>query len=196
MNLLLISEIRDGLTPPEFGGDFAAHIAQKNNPAVRRASLTAWNLLAAGLRQMGFDTFPAVRFGARGKPAFNDSRIHFSLAHSGNLAAALLSDRPCGVDVERVRPEVSKRLRERCLSAREQEQLGFFECWTKKECIGKLDGRGIDAHPAHIDTLDAQWQGRFFARRVADSAGKEYALAALCEGAEKLTLQRIEPEAL
>ena len=181
MSLLLIAEIRDNLSLPMFGGDFAAHIDGKRNPSVRRSSLTAWGLLAEGMRRMGFDALPAVRFGSRGKPGFTDSPVHFSLAHSGNLAVALLSDAPCGVDVERVRPEVSRRLRGRCLSAREQEQLGFFECWTKKECIGKLDGRGIGAHPAHIDTLDAQWTGRFFARRIVDSSGREYALAALCE---------------
>ena len=196
MSLLLISEIREGLTPPEFGRDFAAHIGKKSNPAVLRASLTAWNLLARGMRQMGVDTLPAVRFGAQGKPAFIGSPLHFSLAHSGNLAAALLSNAPCGVDIERVRSQVARRLRDRCMSEREQEQLGFFECWTKKECIGKLDGRGINAHPAHIDTLDAQWHGRFFARRITDSSGKEYALAALCEDASKLTVQWIEPEAL
>ena len=195
MSLLLISEIRDGLTPPEFGGDFAAHIARKNNPAVRRASLTAWNLLAAGLRRLGLAELPAVSFSAQGKPAFTDSHIHFSLAHSGNIAVALLSGAPCGVDVERVRPEISRRLRGRCLNEREQE-FGFFECWAKKECIGKLDGHGIDAHPARIDTLDARWRGRFLARRITDAAGKEYALAALCEDANKLIIQWIGPEAL
>ena len=194
MSLLLISEIVANLPPPAFGGDFAAHIANKRNPAVRQASLTACNLLALGLRQMGCASLPCVRFGARGKPGFTDSAIQFSLAHSGNLAAALLSDAPCGVDVERIRPEVSKRLRGRCLNEREQE-FGFFECWTKKECIGKLDGHGIKAIPAHIDTLDPRWTGRFFARRIADAAGKEYALAALCGDAEKLTLQWIKPEA-
>ena len=196
MSLLLIAEIRRDLTPPQFGGAFDAHMARKANLAVRRASLTAWSLLALGLRQLGCDKLPDVRFGARGKPEFVGSPVHFSLAHSGNLAVALLSDAPCGVDVERVRPEVSKRLRGRCLNAREQEQLGFFECWTKKECIGKLDGRGIDAHPANIDTLDARWAGRFFARRVADASGKEYALAALCGDAKQITLQWIGPEAL
>ena len=191
MSLLLISEIRDGLTPPAFGGDFAAHIQKKNNPSVRRASLTAWNLLAHGLRRMGCDDLPDVRFGAHGKPEFIDASIHFSLAHSGNFAAALLSDAPCGVDVERVRPEASRRLRARCLNEREQA-LGFFECWAKKECIGKLDGRGISARPAEIDTLDARWASRFFARRIADSSGKEYALAALCEDANRLQLIRIQ----
>ena len=197
MSLLLITDIRAGLPLPEFGGDFAAHIARKRNPSVRSASLTAWNLLARGMGQLGFDALPAVRFGSQGKPKFIDSPVHFSLAHSGNLAAALLSDAPCGVDIERVRAETARRLRDRCMSDREQEGgFGFFECWTKKECIGKLDGKGIDARPTRIDTLDAQWTGRFFTRRVTDSSGKEYALTALCGDANKLILQKIESEAL
>ena len=197
MSLLLVSEIFETTTLPAFGGDFAAHIARKANPGVRSASLTAWNLLALGLRRLGCDAPPTVRFGPQGKPEFLDMPVHFSLAHSGNLAAALLSDAPCGVDLERVRPETSERLRERCLSAEERRLgLDFFECWTKKECIGKLDGRGIDAHPAHIDTLDAQWKGRFFTRRIDDASGDPYALAALCADAETLELQRIGPEAL
>lgn len=181
MTLLFISEIHENLTPPAFGGDFAAHIQRKTNPAVRAASLSAWNLLALGMRRLGHADLPAVVFGPQGKPAFADSHIHFSLAHSGSIAAALLSDAPCGVDVERIRPDAAERLRERCLSPREQaRKLDFFECWTKKECIGKRDGRGIDAHPARIDTLDEKWAGQFFARRITDAAGNAYALAALC----------------
>ena len=194
MSLLLISEIRD-CAAPSFGGDFAAHIADKANPGVRGASLTAWNLLALGLRRFGHESLPAVAFDPQGKPAFTDAPPHFSLAHSGGLAVALISEQPCGVDIEHIRPEVRERLWERCLSERERE-LDFFECWTKKECIGKLGGRGIGAHPARIDTLDPRWEGRFLARRIADSAGNAYALAALCEDANELSIQFIEPEAL
>lgn len=323
MNLLLISEIREGLTPPAFGGEFTAHIEQKTNPAVRAASLTAWNLLAEGLGRMGYAEpgqegarlrdvapegvaspwktrpssqslegargekdsamlksaaglanmplslngasdgkdfpplesvagfgkmspppqseceresasplesaagpgripmmpeatpdaripmmsesmpdaripmmpesmpdariLPAVRFGEAGKPEFADCPLHFSLAHSGKLAVALLSSSPCGVDVERIRPEVDERLRARCLSPEEQRLgMDFFECWVKKECVGKLTGHGIDAHPGKIDTLDARWSGRFFFETLTDSTGQSYALAALCEGAEEI----------
>lgn len=183
MNLLLISQLRDDLDPPLFGGDFAAHLAGKRNPAVRRASLCAWSLLASGLQRLGCTELPAVRFGLQGKPEFTDSPLQFSLAHSGDLAVALLSDALCAVDVERVRSDVSNRLRERCLSVQElQLGLDFFDCWTKKECIGKLDGGGIDARPSRIDTLDARWAGRFHCRRLCDSRGGAYALAALCEG--------------
>lgn len=296
MNLLLISEIREGLTPPSFGGEFAAHIERKTNPAVRAASLTAWNLLAEGLRRMGYAgaeigsarlddvapeavaspwkmrpsqdgvcekkdsamlesaaglanmplslngasdgknfpspesaagsgkmspfsqsareresasplesaaghggipiipestpdarVLPSVRFGAAGKPEFADCPLCFSLAHSGRLAVALLSSSPCGVDVERIRPEVDERLRARCLSPEELRRgLDFFECWVKKECVGKLTGRGIDAHPGKIVTLDSRWASRFFFERLTDSSGQGYALAALCEGAREI----------
>ena len=193
MSLLLISEIRDNVAPPAFGGDFAAHIARKTNPAVRAASLTAWNLLAQGLWRIGGGVLPDVAFTPSGKPEFIHSQIHFSLAHGGNLAAALLSDAPCGVDVERIRPETAERLRARCLSAEELRLgLDFFECWTKKECIGKLDGTGIDAHPARIDTLDTRWEGRFLARKIRDSSDREYALAALCRDAQALSVEWME----
>ena len=204
MSLLLIAEIQGETAPPEFGGEFAAHIGRKRNPAVRRASLTAWNLLAEGLRRLeceaparggapsGKDTLPAGRFGAHGKPEFVDCPLHFSLSHSGNLAAALISDVPCGVDVERVRPEVALRLRARCLSPEEQRRgLDFFECWTRKECIGKLNGAGMDGNPAKLDTLDARWAGRFLSETLTDSSGQSYALSALCKDAAALRAQRV-----
>ena len=192
MSLLLFTEIADNLLPPAFGGDFAAHLARKSNPTVRRASIAAWSLLAAGLARLGCNSLPDVRFSARGKPEFIGLPLHFSLAHSGSLAAALISDAPCGVDIERIRPEVADRLRARCLSPEEQcRDLDFFECWTKKECIGKRTGDGIDAHPAQIDTLDERWSSRFFYTTLLDSANQPYALSALCEDAAALQAERI-----
>lgn len=189
MNLLLISEIQDEIAPPEFGGEFAAHIERKRNPAVRNASRTAWNLLAQGLQRLGCEPLPTVHFGERGKPEFVDCPLHFSLAHSGRLAAALISPAPCGVDIERIRPEVAERLRVRCLSSEEQRHnLDFFECWTKKECIGKLTGDGVDGSPAKLDTLNPRWANQFFFESLTDSAGQSYALAALCEGVEELEI--------
>ena len=197
MSLLLIAEAAPGLAIPEFGGAFAGHMAGKHNPAARAASLAAWRLLACGLRELGCAALPSVAFGPQGKPRFTDSNLHFSLAHSGALAAALISEAPCGVDLERIRPEVAHRLAARCLSDGERaRQIDFFECWTKKECIGKLDGRGITAHPSDIDTLDPHHANRFFTARIHDASGQEYALSALCEGADALSPRRISPEAL
>ena len=59
--------------------------------AISRALRQAWALLAEGFARLGYTALPAVRFGARGKPEFADAPLHFSLAHSGRIAAALIS---------------------------------------------------------------------------------------------------------
>lgn len=181
MSLLLYSEIRPIETIPDFGAALHEHLRAKSNPAVHAASVAAWSLLAEGLHRLGLEELPELRFDPGGKPRFTDSLLHFSLSHSGKLAAVLISEEPCGVDIELVRPEVAERLRERCLSDGERARgCDFFELWTKKECIAKLDGSGMRSHPSEIDTLDPRWNGHFFTTRVRDSAGQAYALSALC----------------
>lgn len=197
MNLLLICEIAHGLPMPEFGGALAAHIDEKKHPDVRAASLTAWNLLDRGLKQLGFVRLPEVVFEAGGKPRFTNSDLSFSLSHSGKLAAALLSPAPCAVDLEQLRPEVAARLRERCLSDAERTAgCGFFECWTKKECIGKLSGKGIPAHPAQLDSLDPAYADRFFIHEIREDGAARYVLAVLCMDGNAPIIQKKLPEEL
>ena len=196
MSLLLYGEIRPIETIPDFGAALAEHLRKKTNPAVRASSLTAWSLLAEGLRRLGLEALPEVRFDPGSKPVFVNRPLHFSLSHSGNLAAVLISEAPCGVDIELVRPEVAERLRERCLSDAERARdCDFFELWTQKECFAKLDGRGMPSHPSEIDTLDPRWNHRFFTTRVRDSAGQAYALSALCGDAETLHIINNDTEA-
>lgn len=197
MSLLLICEIARGLSTPEFGAALAAHIDGKSHPDVRAASLTAWNLLARGLKQLGFVRLPEVVFEAGGKPRFTNSDLSFSLSHSGKLAAALLSPAPCAVDLEQLRPEVEARLEGRCLSDAERAAgCGFFECWTKKECIGKLSGKGIPAHPAQLDSLDPAYADRFFIREIQEDGAARYVLAALCMDGIAPIFQKALPEEL
>lgn len=193
MNLLLYGEIRPGAVVPDFGPDLAEHLRRKANPQVLASSRAAWGLLGAGLRRLGVETMPVVRFSANGKPRFEDSILHFSLSHSGNLAAALLSEAPCGVDVEQLRPEVAARLARRCLSERERDQgCDFFVAWTRKECIAKLDGSGMSAHPDNIDTLDARHAGRFRSLNLSDAQGQRYALSLLCDDPEVLEILEVK----
>ena len=189
MSLLLYGEIRPIEAVPDFGPALCEHLRAKTNPAVHAASIAAWSLLAEGLRMLGLEELPEVHFEPNGKPYFVNSSLYFSLSHSGRFAAALISEEPCGVDVEQVRPEVAERLRERCLSDGERARgCDFFEIWTEKECIAKLDGSGMRSHPSEIDTLDPRWNGRFFTTRIHDSAGQAYALSALCGEIENLSI--------
>lgn len=197
MNLLLICEIAPALPLPAFGGEAARHLNEKKHPQLRNASHTAWNLLAYGLRQLGRDTLPEVRFETGGRPYFPHDPLHFSLSHSSQMAAALLSPSACAVDIEAVRPELAQRLRARCLSPKEHQQNSdFFDCWTKKECISKLNGAGLTAHPASIDTLAPEFASCFFLHRITDSCAQEYAIAALCMNEAPPQIEKIVPEKL
>lgn len=196
MNLLLISRVQANLSIPNLGEAFRLHIEEKKHPAVRASSLTAWNLLLHGLKLLELPMHPSVAFSADGKPHFAELDHHFSLSHSGDWASALLSPAPCAVDLEHLRPEIQTRLTPRCLSdAEKQAGMDFFEAWTKKECIVKLNGRGWTAHPNQIDTLQSQFEGCFFTRRIQPGADA-YVLSALCMDGQAPIFKQIEPETL
>lgn len=197
MNLLMIAEIAEGLNLSSFGPEFKNHMESKRNAAVYAASSTAWHLLEIALKKSGIPEIPHVCFEEKGKPVFVNSSLYFSLSHSGNLAVALLSDSPCAVDIEVVKDTVKDKLILRCLNERELE-LGcdFFECWTKKECMGKLSGEGLPSHPNQMDSLNSAYANHFHLRRFADATGQEYALSVLCMNHDELHIQKIEPEEL
>jgi len=190
MNLLIIGKIRDGLTVPDFGPAFHAHLEAKHNPALKRASLNAWHLLAQGLRSLGLTALPTVEYTPSGKPVFSNAELHFSLSHSADLAAALISSAPCGVDLELIQVQTAERLYARCLSTAErQNHCDFFEIWTKKEAAAKLTGDGMPSRPAAIDTLSPAFPGHvLLCRRICDDSDRAYAVSALSFDPEPLKI--------
>jgi len=197
MNLLLIAEIGEWTGIPPFGSALEKHLEDKRHPAVRAASCRVWRLLELALQRAGIKEAPEVRFEETGKPVFASGSLHFSLSHSASLAVALLSDSPCGVDVQAVQVNPRDGLVDRCLNERERE-LGcdLTECWTKKECMGKLSGKGLPACPSRLDSLDPKYAEYFRLRRITDADGQEYVLCALCMNDDQLQIQKIEPEEL
>ena len=157
MNLLLVKKIRPDAQTPDFGEAFRLHMAGKTHPDVRLASLNAWSLLAEGLETLG-QPLHAAAFRESGKPFFPAAELHFSLSHGGGFAAALIADNPCGVDIEPIR-ELPERLYARCMHPDEiAAGMDFFEVWTKKECLAKLEGAGMPSYPCRISTLEhAGW---------------------------------------
>ncbi len=173
MSCLYICEIRSGLDVPDLGPALRKHILDKRDSAALNASLSAWNLLCDVLGSVHED----ILFDGNGRP-YLPGGPHFSLSHSASLAAVLVSQAPCGVDIERIDDCIAKRLASRCLHPNERDR-DFFECWTKKECLVKRDGLGLFAHPERIDTT--AYGELFFTGRVCDSDGQVYALSAICE---------------
>lgn len=119
----------------------------------KRLSLGAWVLLGYALGQLGAPLdASAYRTEASGKPYLDGSPYHFSLTHTGDIAAVAVSDRPCGIDAEVISHQPRK-IAERffhpdenallaCLSA-DAYDSAFTEIWTRKEAYTKLTGDGI-----------------------------------------------------
>ena len=99
----------------------------------------------------------------KGKPYLECGAYHFSVSHSGNIAAVAVNrDCPVGIDVEKIRP-VSARIIFRFFSKsdarfvlggsriengviEEREMMTrFFKVWTYKEAFVKMTGEGIGA---------------------------------------------------
>ena len=99
------------------------------------------------------------KYGPQGKPDLEGDRSHqalrFNLSHSAGLALyAVTRDREVGVDIERLRPDMTEeKIAKRFFSTREVESLAevpstqrtqaFFNCWTRKEAFIKARGEGV-----------------------------------------------------
>jgi|SRR6185295_14495401 len=106
--------------------------------------------------------------GSHGKPLLIEpaAPVQFNLSHSGSRAALVVTANiRCGVDIEKLRAEVSDRaVAERFFCRRENEWLqslpatqrtrGFFRLWAVKEAILKADGKGMSIPLASVDTTN------------------------------------------
>ena len=72
---------------------------------------------------------------------------HFSLTHSGTLAALAVSETPVGLDIEKIAPV--RRAAARALTIEERDYMKadperrFAYLWTRKEAVLKCTGAGL-----------------------------------------------------
>ena len=119
----------------------------------RRENALAFIELMRGLRaEYGMTDIPRFEYNQHGKPSLTGCpHIHFSISHCRVAAGCLISDVPCGFDVERIR-KVSDNMIAHSMNLKEQEiigsspwpELAFVRLWTRKEALYKLWGTGID----------------------------------------------------
>lgn len=109
------------------------------------------------------------------KPFLSDSPWEIGLSHSGDYAAALLSDQPGGVDIEKKRPVDERVIRRffhpeeaEYIHSSENKDLAFTEIWTKKESFLKMTGTGITVPLEQFSVL-RQEENRFFQTLVQDA---------------------------
>lgn len=102
-----------------------------------------------------------------GKPYLSGQPLSFNLSHSEDAAAlGITSNRNIGVDIEKIRHDITEGIAERYFASAEvralrslpptQQPGAFFRCWTRKEAYIKARGGGLSIPLADFEVpLDA-----------------------------------------
>ena len=135
--------------------------------------------LLRGLRlRFSIGEMPSFCYNEHGKPFLAaHPGVHFSISHCKEAVGCLVSDRPCGLDVEHIR-KAKEELVRHTMSPRETDaifsasfpDIAFTRLWTQKEAVLKLKGTGIvdDLHSVlepeklqglELHTVENPWRG-------------------------------------
>ncbi len=128
----------------------------KNNPD-KKLSLVAGELVKTAVSEKFNIDKKSIRFraGEKGKPYLENINVEFSISHSGDIAICAISDKPVGIDIEKIR-DVNINAVKKLYTPDEQDYVmekwalskqRFFEIWTRKEAYVKMLGKGITHFP-------------------------------------------------
>lgn len=129
----------------------------------RKQSIGVELLLMHGVKKL----LPQVQFPLnikckeKGKPEFDDIPLYFSLSHSSDYAACVISDAPVGLDIE-CGTTYNEKIVERFFLQHEQAEVlsannkdrAFAEVWTAKESAVKFLGDGLSRGLSSISVYD------------------------------------------
>ena len=160
-------------------------ITRTQAPAARVRSLLAGYLLQCAVKDaLNIDKAVlefAYGYNEQGKPYLKDyPQIHFSLSHSGNVVACVVSEQEIGLDVQE-HVKVNKRLAERFFTEKENILLKaqpdegayrelFFRLWSIKESYIKYTGLGMKQG---LDTFEIDWENKTVLEKNASIKGAE-----------------------
>lgn len=144
--------------------DYRKHkIERIKLPLKRKQSIGAELLLMHALKEVMPDiSFPlAIKCEDIGKPVFEKLPLYFSLSHSENYAACVISDKAVGLDIE-FDQQNNEKIAERFFLKHEKDWLKsaadkngvFSKIWTAKESALKLLGTGLSKGLSSIAVYD------------------------------------------
>ena len=134
-----------------FPTSYATRYREAKAESVRQQACGSAFLLAMHL---GVTSDEQLKRGEHGQLSLVGDPRHISLSHSGPVTVLAVSDRPVGVDLERVteeRPHIADRFfpesfrRELDAASASDRPEVFFRLWTRLEAALKRDGRGLTA---------------------------------------------------
>ena len=143
------------LTPVELAlYDRCRLVHVRQHKIVARARLR--QILSGYLERSPLDI--EISLGLQGKPQV--AGLEFNLSHSGNLVAYAISNRPVGIDIERVRSMDLLGIIQRFFAPSEftawqklaplDQERAFFQVWTVKEAYLKAIGTGLHTPLAEV----------------------------------------------
>ena len=132
-----------------------------------------------------------IKLNEHGKPYTDAKKIHFSISHSGEYAAAAVSNGEIGIDIELVKKRNYKLAKKICTADEykwllEDYEAGFFKLWTLKESVLKAVGTGFSSSPKNFSLMPYLMNGECInagnMKLYADSISYgDYCISAACE---------------
>lgn len=103
-----------------------------------------------------------LRYEENGKPVADNCYV--SISHSGNMVAVCTSEKPIGIDIEKIDEKRNlEKLSNRVFCGEELETFKnnptpeqFYEIWTQKEAYSKIDGNGVNEIMSGFDIFKLQ----------------------------------------
>ncbi len=184
---ILIKEVKDDIEeerleaelPPSFLKHCDSHTFEEDH----KRSLLAWWMLKEELYKRGINPYKVeLQYGKEGKPYIEG--FPFNIAHSGKMVVLLISEKDCGVDIERIasRPTFD-RMAKKVFSSKENEVYNaskdkpdtFIYLWSRKEAFMKKSGVGI----SDFSLLREDTPSSVVSKKIQDSLGSSYWLSYL-----------------
>ena len=108
--------------------------------------------------------FDSFRYNDNGKPFVDKEGIFFNISHSKGRVVCAVSDKPVGVDIEKLTEKPTEEIEnfakryfvENEIFALERENyssVAFYEIWTRKEAYSKMLGSALSKN-FKIDTTE------------------------------------------
>jgi 4'-phosphopantetheinyl transferase len=146
--------IYNGLTPSR-----RAHIDRMKQQDDRLRSLAVTHLLNSILEEFGVCD-ARLEVLENGKPHLVGSDLFFSLSHSEEGVAAVVSGTPVGIDIEKIKPVTDKLINYVCnenereyIESGDDKEYRFFAVWTAKEAYFKKNG-GVGVRAVDTTTFE------------------------------------------
>lgn len=164
---------------PRFSADFIKKITRFRKWQDAQLSLLGRMLLFKSIKEIyNLELSPKnIIYNNYGKPYFKENPVHFSISHSGEIVVCAINDNfDIGIDIEKMSDRniidfetlIHPKEWLKIISS-ENQQIAFYEYWTKKEAIIKIYDDSLSNKFSDFETLNnttVMKTDRFYFKKV------------------------------